>query len=112
MRDDPPGVEELCHALANRRRRVIIRILRDLAPLQARDLATQVVAAEQDIDPTHVTASDRNTVYVSLYQTHLPTLNTTCIITYDARSKLVECGDCYDRIAQLLGQIDRTGAML
>lgn len=100
------------HALRSSRRRLIVLILirqaittylnetnsNDpiLAPANpqfqttARELATEVVAVEENIDTSQVSGTEYQNVYASLYQTHLPFLDEIAAIKYDHERKTVE----------------------
>jgi|AntRauMinimDraft_4_1070384.scaffolds.fasta_scaffold00431_2 hypothetical protein len=61
--------------LANRRRRLAVRVLEDASgPLGIGPLATRVAAREHGIDPSEVTHRQRKSAYTALHQNHLPML--------------------------------------
>lgn len=61
--------------LANRRRRLAVRVLEGAAePLDIGTLATRVAARERDIAVADVTHRQRKSAYTALHQNHLPML--------------------------------------
>lgn len=71
--------------LSSRRRRMVLYILRqegDTATVN--ELAERIASLENDIPVKQLTSQQQKRVYVSLYQTHLPKLDATGIIDYDA----------------------------
>jgi DNA-binding transcriptional ArsR family regulator len=87
--------------LSNRRRRLVLRYLRaSSGPVAMRDLAAQVAAWENDIDPQAVTYKQRKRVYTSLYQSHLPKMRDSNVVEYDRNRghvALTELGSDLDR---------------
>ncbi|SDM62917.1 hypothetical protein SAMN04487949_2321 [Halogranum gelatinilyticum] len=78
------STDALFQILGNSRRRFIIRQLyRTDRDLDLKELAAQIAAVEEGIAPEAVTNEERQRVYVSLYQTHLPTLTESGLIDYD-----------------------------
>jgi len=56
-------------------------------------LAERIAALENDVDVDELTSQQQKRVYVSLYQTHLPKLDQTGIIDYDAEAGEVALTD-------------------
>ena len=87
--------------LSTRRRRLVLRYLRSTSgPVAMRDLAAQVAAWENDIEPEAVTYKQRKRVYTSLYQSHLPKMRDSNVVEYDrnrGRVALTELGSDLDR---------------
>ncbi|WP_138007021.1 DUF7344 domain-containing protein [Halalkalirubrum salinum] len=74
--------------LANeRRRRAIDQLVATRTPLSASELATYV--AEEESGESPPPKALRESVYGSLVQTHLPTLQSAGVITYDLECKMV-----------------------
>lgn len=83
--------------LRNERRRLVIEALRtdeDIRDLS--DLAESVGARESGIDPPPTNV--RQSVYVSLHQTHLPKLDSLGIVEYDSERRDVRL---LDRVEEL-----------
>ncbi|WP_144900798.1 DUF7344 domain-containing protein [Halobellus captivus] len=73
-------------ALSNRRRRLVVRVLREAGePLDIGELATRIAAHENGIDPDAVTHRQRKSAYTSLHQNHLPRLTDAGFLTVDRR---------------------------
>lgn len=76
--------------LSNRRRRLVVRYLQRQPDadesVRIRDLSEWIAAEENGVRPEDVTYKQRKRVYISLYQTHLPSLHANGIIAYDSRS--------------------------
>ncbi|MFB6104422.1 MAG: hypothetical protein ABEJ57_04960 [Halobacteriaceae archaeon] len=78
--------------LSNRRRRETLQYLaRATGPTTVRELSEHIAAAETGASPPPRPA--RETVYVSLIQTHLPALAEVGVIDYDEAHKQVWPGD-------------------
>lgn len=82
--------DELFRILSSARRRYIIYYLhRSGEEMDLKRLATLIAAKENGTSETEVTDEDRQRVYISLYQTHLPKLEEAGIINYDEDARLV-----------------------
>jgi DNA-binding transcriptional ArsR family regulator len=82
--------DELFRILSSSRRRYIIYFLHEEGePVSLNDLATRIAAEENDRPVEEVTDSERQRVYISLYQTHLPKLEEADIISYDEDERMV-----------------------
>lgn len=73
----------------SRRRRVLLSLSRTQDEVAASDLAVEIAAIENGIDPSMVRSDDRTSVYIALTQTHLETLDDAGAVDYDDRSKTV-----------------------
>lgn len=70
--------------LSNTRRRMVLYYLRQHSgPATVQEIAEEIAALENDIDPSELSRQQQKRVYVSLYQTHLPKLETAGVIEYD-----------------------------
>ena len=77
--------------LRSSRRRLLLHYLEQSGGTRTRgELARYVAAAEEDVEMSQVTTTDRKRVYVSLHQTHLPTMDDVGIIDYDKDRGTVE----------------------
>ena len=82
--------DELFRILSSSRRRYIIYFLHEEGEsVSLNDLATRIAAEENDRPVDEVTDSERQRVYISLYQTHLPKLEEADIIRYDEDERMV-----------------------
>jgi DNA-binding transcriptional ArsR family regulator len=77
--------------LSSARRRMILYYLRQHdGTATVNELADQIAAWENDVEPEELSSQQRKRVYVSLYQTHLPKLASAEIIDYDDDEGTVE----------------------
>jgi predicted transcriptional regulator len=84
--------------LRNDRRRLVLERLAETEERQAvSDLAEHIAAVESGEQPPP--RNVRQSVYVSLHQTHLPKLDDLGIVTYDANAKTVERAEHADDVA-------------
>jgi hypothetical protein len=83
--------------LRNDRRRLVIESLREKnGTAEVRALAETIAAREAGADPPPT--NKRQSVYVSLHQTHLPKLDSLDIVAYDSDDREVEL---LDRVEEL-----------
>ncbi|PGF14378.1 hypothetical protein CP556_21965 [Natrinema sp. CBA1119] len=83
----------------SRRRRVILSASRSDGAVTAGDLAVEIAAIENLIDPSQVTSQQRTRVYVALIQGHLETLDDLGAINYDERAKRVADTDATEPLS-------------
>ncbi len=82
------------HILQTSRRRETIRYLLDNdGPVRMRDIAEHVAALEHDTTVRKLESTQRQRVYIPLYQSHLPTLEEEGIIEYDKSRGIVRPTD-------------------
>ncbi|QLD87373.1 hypothetical protein HWV23_02040 [Natronomonas halophila] len=94
--------------LRNGRRRLAIKALRDRnGQASVRDLAEEVAARETGEDPPP--KNKRQSVYVSLHQTHLPKLDDLGILEYDGESKTVTLADRVEEVEVYMEVVPRYG---
>lgn len=89
---DEATKEVVFNLLATDRVREVLLTLRDTDELPLRELATRVAAAEGQTEPEAVSETDRKRVYVTLYQTHLPSLEEYHVVDYDPETGTVSPG--------------------
>lgn len=84
--------DELFNVLQSRRRRLMLWYLHEQTDgeVRIRSLSTQVAALEQGVEPSEVDPSVRQRVQISVYQSHLPKLVESGVVTYDDSRELVE----------------------
>lgn len=88
---DDLETDEIFHILQTRRRRDVLRYLRRAdGPVRLGELAERVAAREQGTTVDALTSSERQRVYISLYQSHLPKLDREGIVDYDKDRGIVE----------------------
>ena len=95
--------------LRNDRRRLTIECLReaDDGRLSVRELAEQVATLETGQDPAP--RNKRQSVYVSLHQTHLPKLDQLEIVSYESDAKVVTLEDRIRQIEVYMEIVPRYG---
>jgi hypothetical protein len=85
-REIPPS--DVHDVLRNDRRRMVIELLGDADdPVTARELSERIAVRETGEDPPP--RNVRQSVYISLQQTHLPKLEELGIVEYDEHTKAV-----------------------
>ena len=85
------SADEIFHILQNDRRRAVLRYLQDRNdPVRMRDVAEQVAAWEHDTTVEGLSSTQRQRVYIPLYQSHLPKLDKAGIIDYQQSRGIVE----------------------
>ncbi|WP_092934984.1 hypothetical protein [Natrinema hispanicum] len=89
----------------SRRRRVILSASRSDGAVTAGDLAVEIAAIENLIDPSQVTSQQRTRVYVALIQGHLETLDDLGAVDYDDRAKRVAATDATEPLACQIRQM-------
>ena len=105
--------DSLFHVLQTSRRRAAIRYLQahlqneggdfeSVSPVPIGDLTEWIAAREHDITVEQLRSSQRQRVYISLYQTHLPKLDELGIIHYDNDRGLVTPTPTIREFAQYL----------
>ncbi len=95
-RDTSPrlSTEDVYEVLSNRRRRYAIHHLKQTdGPVDVSTLAEQVAAWENDKPVAELDSQERKRVYISLYQSHLPTLEKRGLVAYDDDRGIVELTD-------------------
>lgn len=100
--------DEIFHVLQNERRRLVLRYLDECDDDVVRmgDMAEQVSAWEHDTTVQALTSTQRQRVYIPLYQNHLTKLDDLEIIEYNQSRGLVERGP---RVGQLQAYLEPFG---
>lgn len=89
---DSLSMDSIFDVLSNPRRRSTITYLNraEAQSVELRDLAEQIAAWENDVDPHEVTYKERKRVYTSLYQSHLDKMDRLGLVRYDRNRGTVE----------------------
>lgn len=97
-------LSEVYHALSASRRCHVIQLLAESedGTLPVRDLAREIAAIEQEVEPEKATGEPYRNVYNALSQTHLSTLSDADIIIYDSNRQTVAAGQNLDIAALLI----------
>ena len=86
--------EDIYEVLSNRRRRYAVHYLKQTdEPVDVSTLAEQVAAWENEKPVGELDSQERKRVYISLYQSHLPTLEKRGLVAYDENRGIVELTD-------------------
>lgn len=102
----PPGLtpDEFFHALQEERRRHVLRYLLDHEdPVTVDRLAEWVVSRETGIDEEDPSAEACQRTYLSLYQSHLPKLDSLGLVNYDQSAETVAATATTEHVAGYLG---------
>lgn len=101
--DDEFGVDDVYHLLQNQRRRGVLRCLRGAdEAVEMGDVAEQVAAWEHDTTVRELTSSQRQRVYIALYQSHLPKLDEAGVVEYNQSRGHVTPTARIDRLTRYL----------
>ncbi|MDL0144697.1 hypothetical protein PNP83_06655 [Halobacterium salinarum] len=93
-------------AIANsRRRRVVLSLSRSSGDVPVDDLAVEIAAIENELDPSKVGSNERASAYISLTQRHLDTLDGVGAVDYDDRSKTVTATDATEPLAEYIRRL-------
>ncbi|AHF99744.1 hypothetical protein HALLA_14080 [Halostagnicola larsenii XH-48] len=104
--DDTFPKDEIFHLLQNERRRLVLEYLRHTeGPVRMRDVAEQVAAWEHETTVEELTSTQRQRVYIPLYQSHLSKLDKAGIIDYQQNRGIVERKPLADKVDRYL-QVD------
>ncbi|ADD06831.1 uncharacterized protein Nmag_3281 [Natrialba magadii ATCC 43099] len=102
-RDETFTEDEIFHLLQNERRRLVLRYLRGTdEPVRMRDVAEQVAAWEHDTTVAELTSTQRQRVYIPLYQSHLSKLDEAGVIDYQQNRGIVERKPLADEVDKYL----------
>ena len=100
---------EIFDLLKNRRRRTVIRFLREHdGYAELNDLAEYIAAKENDIDVRQLSSDQRKRVYIGLYQCHLPKMDSLGVIDYDKDRGTIELQASVSQLLEYM-DLDRDG---
>lgn len=100
---DQLSQDELFDLLSNARRRYVLEYLSQVDGTADFERLTETVAAwENDTTVDRIEEADRKRVYVSLYQTHLPRLESSGVVEFDQERGIVEAGAHAVELARLI----------
>jgi DNA-binding transcriptional ArsR family regulator len=96
-------LDRVFEILKNKRRREVLRHLRDQSgQVDLGDLAEHVAAVENDTTTQALTTDERKRVYVGLYQCHLPKMDDIDIVDFNQDRGYVELGDTASQLDSYL----------
>jgi DNA-binding transcriptional ArsR family regulator len=91
---NPYDEETVFQVLRNRRRRYVLHLLKqEEGVVPVGRVAEQVAAWENDKEVAAVTPTERKRVYISLIQSHLPTLTDANMVVFDEEASTVRLTD-------------------
>ena len=97
------STDETFHILQNERRRRVLQYLAETeGPVQMPDIAEQIAAVEHDTTVHQLTSTQRQRVYIALYQSYLPKLADFGLITYNQNRGIVERTRAADQVMRYL----------
>ncbi len=101
---EPFGLDDAFHLLQNQRRRWVLQHLHDVdETVEMGDLAERVAAWEHDTTVERLTSTQRQRVYIALYQRHLPKLDDMDVVDYNqSRGLVTSC----ERVTRLVAYLD------
>jgi hypothetical protein len=106
--EDALDEADIHDVLRNDRRRLVIEQLRDGDGVESvADLAEYIAGVESGESPPP--RNVRQSVYVSLHQTHLPKLDELGIVSYDDEEKVVTVADRADEVAVYMEVVPKYG---
>lgn len=98
--------DDVFHLLQCGRRRAVLRILsahEDQSVFRMRDVAEAVAAWEHETTVAKLHSDQRQRVYISLYQSHLPKLDDQGVIAYNQSRGIIEPGPLLAVLEPYLG---------
>nr|WP_244166251.1 hypothetical protein [Halorubrum ezzemoulense] len=102
----PMDPESAFNAIANsRRRRVLLSLSQSHRTIPAGNLAVEIAAIENAVDPSKIGSDKRTSVYISLTQSHLETLDECGAVEFDNRSKTVSPTDATEPLAEYIRRL-------
>ena len=104
----PLNPDERFHLLQNERRRLVIKHLHDVESdaedgrVRMGDVAEQVAAWEHDTTVAQLSSTQRQRVYIPLYQKHLPKLHDAGVIDYNQSRGVIVPTERVDRLVEFV----------
>lgn len=102
VRDE--NTDRVLRALAARRRRVALSLLRDLGTLTLADLADELAEREHGTTIDRIPPEKVKTTYMSLYHRHVPKLEAAGLVEYDQERDMVAPTDRLERVSDTLDE--------
>lgn len=97
-------VDTIGHIIGNQRRRLVIQYLESHGRTTLSDVAEYI--ARQETGSGNYEKSDRKTAYVTLYQSHLDTLQDAGAVEWDKDRKSIQQGPNHAGFAAILNALD------
>lgn len=83
------GLDAVYRALVDERRRIVLSLLREHHTVPLPDLAEFVAESEFDEDVAAISGEAIRDVYMSLYHTHVPLLESADLVRYEQEDDVV-----------------------
>lgn len=100
-------VDTAFEVLSNSRRRLVLSMVRKHdEPVELSTLSAAVGAHESGISPAAVDNDERKRVYVSLYQSHIPKLESAGLVEYNPEERTLEPGTAARAVDNYLGPVE------
>jgi DNA-binding transcriptional ArsR family regulator len=100
---EEPGIDTALTVLKNRRRRDVLRYLRDNGRESTiGELAEVIAAAENEISRQALSSDQRKRVYIGLYQCHLPKMDDAGVVDFEKNRGNVELTDAAESLFDYL----------
>jgi hypothetical protein len=100
--EDGVQLDAFLEALTNRKRRYVLYYIRDERYAEIKDIEDQLVICEHETQAHEIEDQFRERIQIELCHVHLPKLEETGIITYNAWNRGVRYNDPPETIEQLL----------
>lgn len=95
----PPSPDALFEVLSDRRRRILLELLRTTdAPIAFADAVREVLEREHDARFDELSDEIIENVHVSIHHIHVPKLVTAGLVEYDADARTLELAVSPDRV--------------
>jgi hypothetical protein len=108
--DEEFGPDDVFHLLQNQRRRRVLRCLRGVeGTVSMSDLTEQVAAWEHGTTVEALSSTQRQRVYIALYQRHLPKLDDMGVLDYNQSRGFVTPRPRAERIVDYLDMATESG---
>lgn len=96
---DELSTDRMFHLLQNERRRLTLEYLQGTeGVVDMREIVENVAAVEYDTQVKQLSSTERQRVYIALYQSHLPKLADSGVIEYDQSRGRVERTELADKL--------------
>lgn len=104
--------DDIFHVLQCRRRRLVLKYLQEYegdGPARMGDIAEHIAALEHDTTVNALRSQQRQRVYIALYQSHLPKLDSNGLINYNQDRGIVERLPLVDEVITHLDDVPAAG---
>lgn len=106
MADGAREYDQLMDCLADRHRRYAVDCLREHRTMTLADLADEVSVREYGQQLNEIPAETVKEIYLRLYHTHIPKLESAALVEYRQSADAVEAGEAIERAVPFLDLIE------